>query len=67
MDQQKRKLQDMQKPTSEAIKEQVSNEVAELLPDQISGLVVEAALKTSSKNKKKKTYLAQTITFCQKT
>ena len=39
--------------------------MAELLPDQISGLVVEAALKTSSKNKKKKTNLAQTITSQQ--
>ena len=45
----KRKLQDMQRPTSEAIGDQVSNEVAELLPDQISGYVVEVAVKTSSK------------------
>ena len=43
----------------------MSNEVAELLPDQISGLVVEAALKTSSK--KKKTNLASTITSQQST
>ena len=48
---QKRKLLAMQKPTSEAIKEQVSEELDEQLPDHESGLVVESALKTSSKRK----------------
>ena len=62
MDQQKRKLQDMQKPTSVAIKEQVSKEVAEQLPDQVSGLVVETALKTGSK-KRRKSFV---ITYCAK-
>ena len=56
----------MQKPTSEAIREQVSNKMAELIRDQISGLVVEAAFRTSL-NKKKKTNLAQTITYHQST
>ena len=46
---QKKKLLKMQKPTSEAIKQQVSEELDERLPDQVSGLVVESALKTSSK------------------
>ena len=55
----------MQKPTSEAIKEQVSAEGAEQLPDQVSGLVVETALKTSSKKKRK--CLAKTITSQQST
>ena len=64
-DQQKRKIQDMRKPTSVAIKEQVSKEVAEQLPDQVSGLVVETALKTSSKKKRK--CLAKTITSQQST
>ena len=49
VEQQKHKLHDMQKPTSEAIREQLSNEAAELL----SGLVVEAAWKTSSSYKYK--------------
>ena len=43
----------MQKPTSEAIKEQVSEELDKRLPDQVSGLVVESALKTSSKRKRR--------------
>ena len=43
----------MQKPISEAIKEQVSEELDECLPDQVSGLVVESALKTSSKRKRR--------------
>ena len=38
---QKRKLLAMQKPTSEAIKEQVSEELDKQLPDHVSGLVVE--------------------------
>ena len=42
----------MQKPTSEAIKEQVSAEVAEQLPNQVSELVVETVLKTSKKTRK---------------
>ena len=42
------------KPTSVAIKEQVSKELAEQLPDQASALVVESALKTGSKTKTKK-------------
>ena len=50
---QKKKLLAMQKPTSEAIKEQVSEEQDERLPDQVSGLVVESALKTSSKRKRR--------------
>ena len=43
----------MQKPTSEAIKERVSEELDEQLPDHVSGLVVESALKTSSKRKRR--------------
>ena len=43
----------MQKPTSKAIKEQVSEELDEQLPDHVSGLVVESALKTSSKRKRR--------------
>ena len=43
---QKRKLLAMQKPTSEAIKERVSEELDEQPPDHVSGLVVESALKT---------------------
>ena len=50
---QKKKLLKMQKPTSEAIKEQVSEELDNQLPDQVSGLVVESALKTSSKRKRR--------------
>ena len=50
---QKKKLLKMQKPTSEAIKEQVSEELDEQLPDHVSGLVVESALKTSSKRKRR--------------
>ena len=65
LEQQKRKLKEMQKSISEAIREQVSNKMAELLPYQISGLVVEAALKTSSK-KKMKTNLAETLTKAPK-
>ena len=44
---------EMQKPTSEAIKEQVSLELDEQLPGQVSELVVESALKTGSKRKRK--------------
>ena len=40
METQKKKLLKMQKPTSEAIKEQVLEELDERLPDQVSGLVV---------------------------
>ena len=43
----------MQKPTSEAIKERVSEELDEQLPDHVSGLVVESAIKTSSKRKRR--------------
>ena len=50
---QKKKLLKMQKPTSEAIKEQVSEELDNQLPDQVSGLVVESALKISSKRKRR--------------
>ena len=42
----------MQIPTSEAIKEQVSEELDEQLPGQVSELVVESALKASSKRKR---------------
>ena len=52
-DQQKKKLEAMQKPTSQAIKEQVSEELDDQLPDHVSGLVVESALKTSSKRKRR--------------
>ena len=52
-DQQKKKLEAMQKPTSQAIKEQVSKELDDQLPDHVSGLVVESALKTSSKRKRR--------------
>ena len=41
----------MQKPTSEAIKEQVSVEVAEQLPDQVSELDVETFKRLLSKEK----------------
>jgi len=50
----KQKLLKMQKPTSEAIKEKVSEELDEQLPGQVSALVVESALKTISKNKRKR-------------
>ena len=43
----------MQKPTSEAIREQVSEELDEQLPGQVSDLVVESALRTSSKRKRR--------------
>ena len=43
----------MQKPTPEAIKEQVSEELDEHLPSHVLGLVVESALKTSSKKKRR--------------
>ena len=48
---QKRKLLAMQKPTSEAIKEQVSEELDERLPDQVSGLVVEKKKSCCKKEK----------------
>ena len=50
---QKRKLIAMKKPTSEAIKERLSEELDEQLPDHVSGLVVESALRASSKRKRR--------------
>ena len=43
----------MQKPTSESNKEKVSTEVAEQSLVQVTELVAESALKTSSKRKRK--------------
>ena len=45
----------MQKPTSEAIREQVSEELGGQLPVQVSDLVVECARRTSSKRKRRAT------------
>ena len=50
---QKRKLLVMQKPTSEAIKGRVSEELDEQLPDHVSDLVLESARKTSRKRKRR--------------
>ena len=43
----------MQKPTSQAVKEQVSEELDDQLPGHVSDLVVESAQKTSSKRKRR--------------
>jgi hypothetical protein len=48
-----KKLVKMRKPTSQAIKAQVSEELDEQLPDQLSGLVGESTFKTCSTRKRK--------------
>jgi len=50
---QTKKNENMQKPTSEAIKEQVSEELDEQVPGCVSCLIVDSALRSSSKRKRK--------------
>ena len=45
----------MQKPTSEAIRDQVATEVAEQLPGQVSALIADTPSKATPKRKKRKT------------
>ena len=48
-----KKIEDIQKPTSEATKEQVSEELDEQIRGPLSCLIVESALRSSSKRKRK--------------
>ena len=48
-----KKIEDIQKPTSEATEEQVSEELDEQIRGHLSCLIVESALRSSSKRKRK--------------
>ena len=48
-----KKIENMQKPTSKAIKEQVSEELDEQIPGRVSCLIITSALKSSCKRKRK--------------